>query len=352
MSRLVYGRHARAFVALNSPVLSPQLFAAELYGIEPKTATGVDAKIGLIELANGGDVFLDEIADMALEVQASLLRVIQERQITRVGGRKPRDVDVRFIAATNAAIEDEALGFRADLMDRLGNGGTLWLPALRERLEDIPLLVETFVRRAEERRPGILHRSVTAEALERLCSYEWPGNIRELQTVITDAVNRYADVEHLVPDHLRMGIAIKAARSPRVRKPERDQSGSVQSDASDQGSLDDLIQRTAEQVFDAQDVGQWAGKLESLRNEQQRLIGRMILAALNATKRRTPDNPSGHLQIHPALKLLTGNSKLTATQAADALKRLLGPLADILDGDLKTAYETALRLRPRGSPTR
>ena len=302
MSKPSEGRQTRTFVAVNSPVLTPQLFASELYGIEPKTATGVDGKVGLIEMANGGDVFLDEIADMVPEVQASLLRVIQERQITRVGARKPREVDVRFIAATNADIEDEAHEFRADLLDRLGNGGTIWLPPLRERLVDIPLLVEKFVRLAESKRSGILKRNVTAEALERLQSYEWPGNIRELQTVITDAVNRHPDVEHLVPDHLRMGVAIKPASTRRGRKPKGEAADDPQAGDEVVRTLGDLLHRMAELTFGPQDVGQWAGKLEDVRHEQQRLIGRMIQAALDATKRRTPENPSGLLQIHPDRK--------------------------------------------------
>ena len=348
MSKPAEGRQVRAFVPVNSPVLTPQLFASELYGIEPKTATGVDAKIGLIEMANGGDVFLDEIADMASEVQASLLRVIQERQITRVGARKPKEVDVRFIAATNADIEDEAHEFRPDLLDRLSNGGTIWLPPLRERLTDIPLLVEKFVRQAESRRTGILTRNVTVEALDKLQSYDWPGNIRELQTAVSDAVNRHPDVEHLVPDHLRLGTAGKPAPR-RGRPPNSERQARLAQTDDGNRTLNGLLQRMDETTFNAQDVGQWAGKLDEVRNQQQELTARMIQAALDATKRRTPENPSGFLQIHPALKLLTGNPKLTATKAADALKRLLGPISDSLEGDLKEAYDIAIRLRPKGT---
>lgn len=348
MSKPAEGRQVRAFVPVNSPVLTPQLFASELYGIEPKTATGVDAKIGLIEMANGGDVFLDEIADMAPEVQASLLRVIQERQITRVGARKPKEVDVRFIAATNADIEDESHDFRPDLLDRLSNGSTIWLPPLRERLTDIPLLVEKFVRQAESRRTGILTHNVTPEALDKLQSYDWPGNIRELQTAIFDAVNRHPDVEHLVADHLRLGTAGKPA--PRRGRPPNSERLAKLAQADDRSrTLDGLLQRMDETNFNAQEVGQWAGKLDDVRNQQQQLLGRMIQAALDATKRRTPENPTGFLQIHPALKLLTGNPKLTATKAADALKRLLGPISDTLQGDLKEAYAIAIRLRPKGA---
>lgn len=127
------GGVGRPLVTVNSAVLRTDLFAAELFGIEPRTASGVAGKIGLVEAADGGNLFLDEIADMPLEAQATVLRVLQERRITRVGARESRSVDVSFLAATNADLERDPRGFRADLLDRLRLGGTLWLPPLRER---------------------------------------------------------------------------------------------------------------------------------------------------------------------------------------------------------------------------
>ncbi|MHB8821830.1 MAG: sigma-54-dependent transcriptional regulator, partial [Pseudomonadaceae bacterium] len=119
-------------VTMDASGLTPEMFSAEMFGIKPKTATGVDGNVGWIETAEGGDLFLDEVANMRMDVQAGLLRVLQDRKITPVGSRKSKSVDVRFISATNAFLENETK-FKPDLLDRLRLGGTIWLPALRER---------------------------------------------------------------------------------------------------------------------------------------------------------------------------------------------------------------------------
>lgn len=339
----------RPFAAVNSAVFTPNLFASELFGIQPRTATGVDGKLGLIALANHGDVFLDEIADMPLEVQAAFLRVLQERQITPVGSRQPIDVDVRFLSATNADLEDPARSFRSDLLDRLCLGGTVWLPPLRERLTDIPLLVEKFIREAESQRRGCLRREVTSEAMEALCEHHWPGNVRELRSVIFDAVNRFPDVEHLVPEHLRLGgLASSRKLSERAR---RQCSEPIAAIASAAGAFDEISRRLNETAFEPREVTLWAGKLGTWQREHARFLARYLGAALEATKRRTPGKPQGVLQIHPAVRLITGDATLTASKAADVIKRLLGPLEDELDGDLAEAYEIALRLRPKSTTT-
>ena len=342
---------AAPFVTVNSAVFTPNLFASELFGIQPKTATGVDAKVGLIEMAKGGDLFLDEIADMPPEVQAAMLRVLQERQITRVGGRQTIPLDVRFISATNADIESPELNFRPDLLDRLRLGSTIWLPPLRDRREDIPLLVEKFVREAEAMRPGIKRREIEPSAMETLVAHEWPGNIRELRSVVFDAVNRHPDVEHLVPSHLR--IQKSNEREQKAKVGERKLAPALlQPVPSQTGSLlpfDQLLSTMLDFQFDPAATSAWAGKLEQAQSASAWLLARHLEACLKATKRRTPERPEGLIQIHPAAKLLTGDPKLTASKAADIIKRLLGPLENELEGDLADAYETALRLRPKSS---
>ncbi len=181
-------RAGRPFVAVNCAALPESLMEAELFGVESGTATGVDARRGRFEQAEGGTVFLDEIAEMSPRLQAKLLRVIQQRELERVGGRTPRRLDIRLVAATNADIGSllAAGRFRADLYYRL-NTVELTLPALRERKEDIPELVGFFIRRADEE----YGRSVAgceAAAMAALCNYDWPGNIRELQHVVERAV--------------------------------------------------------------------------------------------------------------------------------------------------------------------
>jgi DNA-binding NtrC family response regulator len=342
------GGRACPLVTINAPVLTPSLFASELYGIEPGSATGVVGRRGLFETANGGDVFLDEIADMAPEVQASLLRVVQEREVTPVGARSPRPVDIRVIGATNADIDDPQAGFRPDLLDRLKAGGSIWLPPLRERLEDIPLLVEQFVREAESRRAATLRREISQEAIDKLLAHHWPGNVRELQAVVSDAVNRFADIEHLVADHLRIASEGRFTRAPAPWRSDRSQPAAQSGDETPgECSLETLLQQIASLRFRTENLGEWAGQLGTAQAQVSEMFARMVQAALDATRRRTPAHPSGVVQIHPAVKLLTGDPTVSASRAADVMKRLLGPMSDRLEGDLKQAYETSIRLRPK-----
>lgn len=346
----------RPFLTVNSAVFSPGLFAAELFGIQAKTATGVDGKVGLIESAHGGDLFLDEIADMPPEVQAAVLRVLQERKITPVGGRVAKEVNVRFLSATNADLEENSRGFRPDLLDRLRLGGAIWLPPLRERQEDIPWLVEKFVREAEAARPGSLSRQIHPETVERCCAYDWPGNIRQLRSVIFEAVNRFPDVEHLVPKHLTLEgksvdrePIISAGSTPLPLLPV----GQVDGTAKGEG-LSMLLSAMGSITFDAHEPRGWAGRFGEMQSVYAVMMARYIKAALVATRKPTPENPDGEILIHPAMKLLTGDRNLTAVKAADLIKRLLNlSPADqetiLSDPVLRLAHDTATRLRPRGA---
>lgn len=339
-------RGQRPFVAVNSAVFNPPLFAADFFGIEPRTATGVAGKTGLIEAAQGGDLFLDEIADMPDEVQAAILRVLQERQFTPVGGRNPRSVDVRFIAATNADVETESSGFRADLLDRLRLGGTLWLPPLRERKTDIPLLVEAFVREAEKNHSRALQREITPEALEKLGAHDWPGNVRELRSCLFDAVNRHPDVEYLVAGHLRIGSERKIVLvAPVLQRVSTDMEKPIWSS----DAFSRLVETLEQTTFPVDEIQFWAGRLVELQLAQSRLLARYLEAALEATRKRSPEHPHGQIQIHPAIKLLSGDSTITASKAADVIKRLLGPMEEELEGDLREAFAIAVRLRPRSA---
>ena len=182
-------RQGAPFVALNVAAIPETLVESELFGHERGAFTGAHARrLGRFELAHGGTVFLDEIGSLRLDLQTKLLRVLQEREIERVGGQRPIQVDVRVVAATNvnlrAAVRERT--FREDLFYRL-NVVPLHVPPLRNRREDIPLLVEHFVRKAaRECRRDV--RGVSAGALEVLARYDWPGNVRELENVIHRAV--------------------------------------------------------------------------------------------------------------------------------------------------------------------
>ena len=178
-------RYARPFVAVNCAAISRELVESELFGHERGAFTGADARrLGRFEAAAGGTIFLDEIGDMPLETQAKVLRVLQERVLERVGGNQPIEIDVRVIAATHRDLEREVQEgrFRQDLYYRLAVV-PIELPPLRERLEDIPLLVERFTALLAERL-GRAKPDVTPEALSLLSGYNWPGNIRELRNVV------------------------------------------------------------------------------------------------------------------------------------------------------------------------
>jgi len=176
-------------VALNCGALPESLLESELFGIEGGVATGVQARRGKFELADGGTLFLDELGDMPIVLQVKLLRALQEREVVRVGGESPIRVDVRVIAATHRHLERlVAEGtFREDLYYRL-KGVELELPPLRERREDIPLLVRSLV---DEfcRREKVPTPLITKEALALLLEHDWPGNVRELQNLIEGAVS-------------------------------------------------------------------------------------------------------------------------------------------------------------------
>ena len=183
------GRSSRAFVAVNCAAVPRELIGSELFGHEKGAFTGAtQRRLGRFELAHGGTVFLDEVGELPMETQVALLRVLQEREFERVGGSVSIRVDVRVIAATNRDLEAaiEAGSFRSDLFYRL-NVFPLEVPPLRERREDIPVLVEYFIDRYA-RKAGKTIRRVNKRTLDRLQSYPWPGNVRELQNVIERSV--------------------------------------------------------------------------------------------------------------------------------------------------------------------
>jgi len=182
-------RSARAFVCVNCAAVPSSLITSELFGHEKGAFTGAtQRRLGRFELAEGGTLFLDEVGELPSETKIALLRVVQEREFERLGGTKPIRANVRVIAATNRDLVDsiEAGTFRRDLYYRL-NVFPIEMPPLRERKEDIPLLVEYFIHRYASR-AGKSIRSIDREALARLTSYAWPGNIRELQNVIERSI--------------------------------------------------------------------------------------------------------------------------------------------------------------------
>ena len=182
-------RREKPFIQLNCAAITETLLESELFGHERGAFTGADRrKEGRFRLANRGSIFLDEISEMSVAMQAKLLRVLQEKEIQRVGGEEVLRVDVRVMAATNRDLKAEIEGgrFREDLYYRL-NVVTLAVPALRERREDIPLLAQHFLDSfAEKNRKQI--KGFTPQAMDRLVRYHWPGNVRELMNAVERGV--------------------------------------------------------------------------------------------------------------------------------------------------------------------
>jgi two-component system response regulator PilR (NtrC family) len=200
-------RQAQPFVAVNCGAFTESILESELFGHMKGSFTGaVDTKKGLLESADRGTLFLDEVGETSLGMQVKLLRVLQERRFRRVGGTQELEADVRFIAATNRNLEEMVRNntFREDFFFRI-NVISVRLPALRERAEDIQVLAEQFVQRFSERM-GRPVRAIAPETMRLLSAYRWPGNVRELENVIERGVALEQSAElsaDSLPPHLR-----------------------------------------------------------------------------------------------------------------------------------------------------
>lgn len=197
-------RASGPFVPVNCASLSESLLESELFGHVRGAFTGaVSAKTGLFEAADGGTIFLDEVGDMSLRLQRSLLRVLQEREVTPVGAIASRSVDVRIIAATHRDLREEVAQnrFREDLFYRL-HVFPIVLPPLRDRSADVPLLVEHALRQLRERSTTDLPTSVSPFAIRLLKSYAWPGNVRELLAAVESAAIRAGGRSRIEAQHL------------------------------------------------------------------------------------------------------------------------------------------------------
>ncbi len=222
-------RRRGAFVAVNCAALPSELIESELFGHEKGAFTGATARRqGKFEQADGGTLFLDEIGDMSANVQAKLLRALEERRIERLGGAQSIPVDVRIVSATHRPLEQEIErgNFRADLFYRL-RVVTIEIAALRERREDIPALAELFIRLAAERYKMPV-RAIAPAAMRRLVEYDWPGNVRELRNAVERAMV-LAEGDELtardLPEEIRPA-ARDAATTPRAATNESAAGGS------------------------------------------------------------------------------------------------------------------------------
>ena len=216
-------RRKEAFVAINCAAIPSELMESELFGHERGAFTGAHSRsVGKFEYANGGTLFLDEISALRLELQAKLLRVIQEREVQRLGSNRAIKVDVRIVAATNTNLEEyiQRGTFRRDLFFRL-NVIPIRLPPLRERRGDVRLLAQHFLRRfnlqLRRQMPGF-----TSQAVEVLERYPWPGNVRELENLIERLVVLGRDNEQISHEDLPLEILLDSPFSEQAFLPEKD----------------------------------------------------------------------------------------------------------------------------------
>jgi len=220
-------RSQRAFVSVNCAALAPSLISSELFGHEKGAFTGaLQRRLGRFELANGGTIFLDEVGELPLDTQVALLRVLQEREFERVGGTQPVKIDVRVIAATNRDLEAAVANgtFRPDLYYRL-NVFPIQIPPLRERQDDLLMLLEYFVQRFAQKM-GKHFKKIDKRTVELFRSYPWPGNIRELQNVVERSVI-------VSPDGVfSVDAAWLSKDSRRVSLPQQTESADANQDAS------------------------------------------------------------------------------------------------------------------------
>ncbi len=205
-------------VEISCAAFPETLLESELFGYEKGAFTGANSlKKGRFEIANGGTIFLDEIGDVSANVQTKLLRVLQEKEISRLGSNESIKVDVRVITATNRDLEQALAGggFRDDLYYRL-NVIPIFLPPLRERREDIPLFIDHFIKRYSKINNKPMH-GISKEALEICMNYNWPGNVRELENAIENAIV-LGEGEALLPEYLPVTIAMRQAGVDAITK--------------------------------------------------------------------------------------------------------------------------------------
>ena len=216
-------RNEKSFMTINCSAIPDTLLESELFGFEKGSFTGAQyAKKGLLELADGGTVFFDEIGDVSPLFQTKILRVLQEGEIMRIGGSRQLKVDLRFITATNRDLKMACQRgtFREDLFYRL-NVINIHLPPLRERAEDVPLLAKHLVQKHAAKRKDILIKGITGDTMNVLMGYPYPGNVRELENIIERAIS-FANTPEILPSdlpsHLRQSPAKPRATTQRLRE--------------------------------------------------------------------------------------------------------------------------------------
>ncbi|HNX77962.1 MAG TPA: sigma-54 dependent transcriptional regulator, partial [Candidatus Rifleibacterium sp.] len=281
-------RSAKPFWAINCTAINESLMESELFGYEKGAFTGAAAaKPGMFELAQGGTIFLDEIGDMNLEMQAKLLRVLEEREIVRVGGNRRIDVDVRIIAATNKDLRKQIVEgrFREDLFHRV-KVIEIKLPSLRERPEDIPLLARYFCSILAAQRRGV-PKMLADESLNVLSAYHWPGNVRELRNAVEQSYTLSRD-QVILPEHLpvevKSGINTRADKVEKADKPDK----SDRADKNDKPEKNETIEKP--EKIDKPERPDKVSSEEPSRSREQPVATNIVGAVDNFPEDPVPQN--------------------------------------------------------------
>jgi len=339
-------RASGPLVIVDSGTLTPELYASELFGhMRGSFTSAFSDRQGSIVEANHGILFLDEIGNINHAVQRGLLRVLQEKQVRPVGGSRSREIDVRFIFATNEDIETRAAledGFRLDLLERIRQGGTVVLPPLRERLDDLPALTEALLREAERLTPRATRRRIDPRVLDAIAEHSWPGNVRQLRSSMIAAVRARPDVEHLDPVHFDFpGTEARPAVPARVDAEVR------------RADIEEIIGLIESADPAACATRQLVGSYAELETAFARLSMKYLRACLNATRKPSVRNPAGEVLVQPAVKLMLGETNVSASRAYDfviRLRNLSAIVAGEWDSDdlLQPLFERARRQRRTG----
>ena len=352
------GNFRKLFVRAND-----DMFSADLFGYVKGAFTGaIRDRAGEAEMADRGTLFFDEFGDIPLGTQDKLMRLLDTstREAQRIGDTRSRQLDLQVVLATNK-FEIVKSGFRRDLLQRANASNPIVLPPLRERPEDIGVLVEFFVRK-HEKELGAEHREISSAALEILTAGAWPGNVRELEHEILQAVSSYRGIRVLSPEHLAMthrtplvtGVAgvdptgLPDAAAPAGADP-APTAGADGADAANGAALtvEELIDRLGELEFSIAGKDSWLGRLGDVQGAYARLVARYLSAALEASALA-----SGQPKPTTAVRMVLGKKTLRTSDAASAIKRLLSisrdAITDLLEDEtlhLGTTLQWAENLR-------
>ncbi len=351
-------RANRPFIEVNGGALPDSLSASELFGILANAATGVHGRDGCIVRADGGYLFMDEVGNLSEQVQGDLSRVIDDKIVMPVGMRKETDrrrVDVRFVFATNSDLDTRALAgtFKPDLLDRFRRGGTVNLPPLRSRAEDIPLLADLFLARARAELPDCMVAAISEEAGTLLQAQPWPGNVRQLEDCVRQTVLRHRDVRNLYPAQFAPLLQVHQVAASVPVEMKTALSFPTPLTSIDRTFNDESTPRTLPDQIPLK------GSLAAVRAQHAKVLALLLRDAIVATS-----DVDGKPNYTGAVSLLLGRKLRDTTKAADHIKRLLKTDRDslaelLLVSPLKDAWEWCWATRPlqdkkrgaRGRPT-